>query len=210
MAEEHLRCYEVMNKGRFESFTDGVFAFAITLLILGIALPVMHDPSERELRNAVLSLWPNFIAFALSFAVIGIMWQNHHALFRFVARIDRKTVAFNLLMLFGTVMIPFATSAMGAYPTMHATTLLYGIVLTWCSTSYNLMLNHLIESGAFEASVTPEQIGRTVVAYRVGWFTYVGPTKPHDAAEGSEHRTCDRPKVGRIVYIPHGVDADVR
>ncbi|MGB6060338.1 MAG: TMEM175 family protein [Candidatus Aquilonibacter sp.] len=49
MAEEHLRCYEDMNKGRFESFTDGVFAFAITLLILGIALPVMRDPSDGRI-----------------------------------------------------------------------------------------------------------------------------------------------------------------
>lgn len=207
MAGAQLRYCEDMNKGRFEQFTDSVFAFAITLLILGIALPVMRDPSERELRGAIVSLWPNFIAFALSFAVIGIMWQNHHALFRFVARVDRKTVAFNLLLLFGTVVIPFATSAMGAYPTMHATTLLYGVVLTWCSTSYNLLLNHLIDSGAFEASVAQEQIARTVVAYRVGWFTYVAatllalvvPLLSFAAYVG----------ITLYYYVPHGVDADV-
>ncbi len=207
MAKAQLRCCEIMNKGRFESFTDGVFAFAITLLILGIALPVMSHPSEYQLRGAILSLWPNFIAFALSFAVIGIMWQNHHALFRFVARIDRKTVALNLLLLFGTVVIPFATSTIGAYPTMHASTLLYGIVLTWCSTAYNLLLRHLIASDAFEGSVTPEQIARTVVAYRVGWVTYVVatllalvlPLLSFAAYIG----------VTFYYYVPHGVDADV-
>jgi uncharacterized membrane protein len=207
MAGAQLRYCEDMNKGRFESFTDGVFAFAITLLILGVALPLMHDPSERELRGAILSLWPNFIAFALSFAVIGIMWQNHHALFRFVARIDRKTVALNLLLLFGTVMIPFATSTIGAYPTRHASTLLYGIVLTWCSTAYNLMLSHLIASGAFDSTVKRERIARTVFAYRVGWFTYVAstllalvlPLLSFAAYVG----------ITFYYYVPHGVDADV-
>jgi TMEM175 potassium channel family protein len=167
----------------------------------------MSHPNEHQVRSAILSLWPNFIAFALSFAVIGIMWQNHHALFRFVARIDRKTVALNLLLLFGTVVIPFATSTIGAYPTMHASTLLYGLVLTWCSTAYNLLLNHLIAGGAFDASVTPERIARTVVAYRVGWFTYVAatllalvlPLLSFAAYIG----------VTLYYYVPHGVDADV-
>ncbi len=207
MAEAHLRCCEDMNKTRFESFSDGVFAFAITLLILGIVLPVMQNPGEAQLRHAILSLWPNFIAFALSFAVIGIMWQNHYALFRFVPLIDRATVALNLLLLFGTVMIPFATSTMGAYPQMHASTLLYGLVLTWCSTSYNLLLNHVVASGGFDSSVTRERIARTVFAYRVGWFTYVGasllalvlPLLSFAAYVG----------ITIYYYLPHGVDADV-
>jgi uncharacterized membrane protein len=63
-----------MNKGRFESFSDSVFAFAITLLVLGFTLPAFRSsPSEERLRHAILDLWPNLIAYALSFAVIGIM-----------------------------------------------------------------------------------------------------------------------------------------
>ena len=73
-----------MNKARFEAFSDGVFAFAVTLLVLGFALPELHDPSDRELTAALLRLWPNLITYALSFGVIGIMWQNHHALFRLI------------------------------------------------------------------------------------------------------------------------------
>ncbi|HTV91105.1 MAG TPA: TMEM175 family protein [Verrucomicrobiae bacterium] len=196
-----------MNKGRFESFTDGVFAFAITLLILGIVLPAMSHPSEREVSSAILSLWPNFLAFALSFAVIGIMWQNHHALFRFVARVDRKTVALNLLLLFGTVVIPFATSTTGAYPTMHASTLLYGLVLTWCSTSYNLLLSHLIASGAFDSTVTPERLAQTVVAYRVGWFTYVGATLLALVLPILSFAAYIA--ITFYYYMPRGVDADI-
>ena len=63
-----------MNKARFEAFSDGVFAFAITLLILGIALPEFKTPppAEAELARALLRLWPNLVAYAMSFAVIGL------------------------------------------------------------------------------------------------------------------------------------------
>lgn len=62
-----------MNKTRFEAFSDSVFAFAITLLILGIALPAFRSaPSDRELAHALLHLWPNLLAYVMSFAVIGV------------------------------------------------------------------------------------------------------------------------------------------
>ncbi|HVB08265.1 MAG TPA: TMEM175 family protein [Candidatus Acidoferrales bacterium] len=84
-----------MNKARFEAFSDSVYAFAITLLILGLALPAFKNspPSDRELAHALLHLWPNLLAYVLSFAVIGIMWQNHRAIFRLVEKIDVSLVA---------------------------------------------------------------------------------------------------------------------
>ncbi len=128
--------------------------------------------SDHELTVAILKLWPNFIAYVLSFSVIGIMWQNHHALFRTVDTIDRRTVFLNLLLLAATVLIPFATSLLGIYPAMHGSTFLYGAVLTLCSTWYNVLLGHLVKSGAFQESVTQERIATTVRAYRIGWLTY--------------------------------------
>ncbi|HKV28914.1 MAG TPA: TMEM175 family protein [Candidatus Acidoferrales bacterium] len=163
-----------MNKARFEAFSDGVYAFAITVLILGIALPVFKNPpSDRELAHALLHLWPNLLAYTLSFAVIGIMWQNHHALFRLVQRIDRMTVFLNLVLLGVTVFIPFATSTLGAYPSMRSSTFLYGLTLTGSAIVYNLLLGHLIRSAAFHASASKATIRQTVVAYRVGMATYI-------------------------------------
>ncbi len=197
-----------MNKPRFEAFSDGVFAFAITLLILGVALPVFKlPPSEAQLRAALLALWPNVVAYGLSFAVIGIMWQNHHALFRLIERIDRTTVFLNLLLLAGTVFIPFATSALGTYPTMHASTFLYGIVLTYCATIYNVMLKHLMASTAFRREISPETLRGTVNAYKVGWTIYVAAMLVALLA----------PIVSFAAYIfvtlyyliPHGVDRDL-
>ena len=161
-----------MDKSRFEAFSDGVFAFAITLLVLGIVLPPLQHPSETQLSTALFGLWPNVIAYVLSFSVIGIMWQNHHALFRLIARVDRMTVFLNLLLLAATVFIPFATSTLGTYPTMRASTFLYGLVLTSCATFYNLLLMHLVRRRAFHPNVTDATIGATIVAYRVGWVGY--------------------------------------
>jgi uncharacterized membrane protein len=165
-----------MNKGRFEAFSDGVFAFAITLLALGFVLPQPIFRTNGELASALLRLWPNLIAYTLSFAVIGLMWQNHHALFRLVRHVDRKTVFWNLLLLAATVLIPFATTTLGTYPAFSASTFLYGVVLSACATFYNLMLTHLVRSDAVEPEVEPSAIAATLRGYRVGWAVYVGAT----------------------------------
>lgn len=197
-----------MNKARFEAFSDSVYAFAITLLILGIALPEFKKPpSEHELAHALLRLWPNLLAYLLSFAVIGIMWQNHHALFRLVERIDRRTVLLNLMLLGVTVFIPFATSTLGAYPAMRSSTFLYGLTLTSSATAYNLLLSHLTRTGAFHANVSESTIRQTTIAYRVGWATYTIAMLASLAA----------PIVSFALYllvagyflIPRGVDADL-
>jgi len=67
-----------MNKGRFWAFSDSAYAFAITLLILGIALPAFKNPppSDREPAQALLRLWPNLLAYVLSFAVIGTRYMK--------------------------------------------------------------------------------------------------------------------------------------
>jgi uncharacterized membrane protein len=165
-----------VNKGRFEAFSDGVFAFAITLLALGFVLPQMHAPSNRELTVALIRLWPNFIAYVLSFSVIGLIWQNHHALFRLVHTVDRKTVFWNLLLLAGTVLIPFATTTLGSYPTQAPAAFLYGLVLTACATAYFLMLTHLVRTNAFAPEVEPAAVTSTVRGYRMGLIVYAAAT----------------------------------
>lgn len=166
-----------LNKARFEAFSDGVFAFAVTLLILSIALPEFRSPpNESELSHALVHLWPKLIAYALSFGVIGIMWQNHHALFRLVDRVDRVTVFLNLMLLSVTTFIPFATSTLGSYPSMRASTFLYGLTLTSSAIVYNLLLDHLVRRQAFHHDVAEATIRQTVIAYRVGLATYACAT----------------------------------
>jgi uncharacterized membrane protein len=162
-----------MNKGRFESFSDSVFAFAITLLVLGFTLPVFRtSPTDEQLRGAIVDLWPNLIAYALSFTVIGIMWQNHHALFRLVPRIDRKTVVLNLFLLAGTVFVPFATTVLGTYPTMHTSAFLYGAVLSYTGTVYNILMNYVIATKAVLPSVSQAVLMDSRRVFLIGLLTY--------------------------------------
>ncbi len=163
-----------MNKARFEAFSDGVFAFAITLLVLSIILPDFKNPppTEAQLTQALLHLWPNLLAYALSFAVIGLMWQNHHAVFRLVGSIDRTTVFLNLMLLGVTAFIPFATSTLGSYPSMRPSTFLYGLTLTTSASIYNLLILHLVRSRAFRRDVTEAAIRQTVIAFRLGLAAY--------------------------------------
>jgi uncharacterized membrane protein len=206
MAKAQLGYYHGMNKARFESFSDSVFAFAITLLILGIALPAQHVAGERQLRDALIDLWPNAIAFALSFAVIGIMWQNHHALFRFVDRVDRTTVALNLALLAGTVFIPFASTTLGTYPAMRPSAFLYGLVLSYCAIMYNVLLHRLIRQHAFAPGVTAERLRATVRAYFVGLGTYLAATLIALAVPLLS--IAAYLLIAGFYVIPHGVDSD--
>src|SRR5512140_1574042 len=97
--------------GRVEAFSDGVFAIAITLLVLDLRLPQnVVDSSEAEFFQQLVRLWPQYLAFLGSFAFIGIMWVNHHRLFANITRSDNRLLLFNLLLLLGVTVVPFPTS----------------------------------------------------------------------------------------------------
>ena len=98
--------------GRAEAFSDGVFAIAITLLVLEIR------PPERDggsLVDGLLDLWPSYFAYVLSFVTIGIMWLNHHELLRLVRAVDRGFLLMNLVLLLFVAFIPFPTNVLADF-----------------------------------------------------------------------------------------------
>jgi len=100
---------------RLEAFSDGVFAIAITLLVLDIRLPSPQEPRTADALLAALEgLWPNYLGYMVSFATIGIMWANHHNLFRHVAHVDHGLLLANLFLLLGVGFVPFPTSLLAA------------------------------------------------------------------------------------------------
>jgi uncharacterized membrane protein len=99
--------------GRVEAFSDGVFAIAITLLILEVKVP--RGFSGRDLVPALFEQWPSYAAFLTSFATIGIMWLNHHRLFTLIRRVDTPLLMLNLLLLLGVTIVPFPTAFVAEY-----------------------------------------------------------------------------------------------
>jgi uncharacterized membrane protein len=98
-----------MSKTRLETFSDGVFAIAITLLVLTIAQPNNYTDLAHDLGRR----WPSLAAYVVSFIVIGIMWLNHHTVFGHLERVDRGLFYLNLLLLMTIVLIPYPTGVFG-------------------------------------------------------------------------------------------------
>jgi uncharacterized membrane protein len=103
------------NTGRIEAFSDGVFAIAITLLILEIKVPHLPGAEGVHLLAALLALWPSYLALVLSFAMIGIYWANHHYLFKLFEKTDHGLNLLNLLFLLSISFLPFPTAVLGDY-----------------------------------------------------------------------------------------------
>src|SRR4029079_13892081 len=100
---------------RLEAFSDGVFAIAITLLILEIKVPAGPETQEHGLWRALLERWPSYVGYVISFATIGIMWVNHHALFKYISRVDRALLLATLLLLMTVSSLPYPTAVLAEH-----------------------------------------------------------------------------------------------
>jgi len=126
-----------LSKARFEAFSDGVFAIAITLLVLEVHLPVFsRTPSNAAQANALLQIWPSYLVYVASFATIGIMWLNHHALFRYVQKITHGIVIANLFLLMLISFLPFPTEVLGRFGISRSAIVYYGLVLIGIAIGY--------------------------------------------------------------------------
>ncbi len=101
---------------RLVFFSDAVFAIAITLLVLEIRVPELpHGESTAELPRRVLGLWPEALAFVVSFLVIGLYWSRHHQLYHYIVRFDGRLLWLNLLVLLCVAFLPFPTALLSHY-----------------------------------------------------------------------------------------------
>ena len=101
-----------MDRSRLEAFSDGVFAVAITLLALNLTV---EGPGHGHLIDQLSGRWPAFLAYLISFFMIGIVWVNHHVLVRSITAVDRMLLFLNLVLLLFVVLIPFATATEADY-----------------------------------------------------------------------------------------------
>jgi len=163
--------------GRVEAFSDGVFAIAITLLILEIKVP--HFPggaTNAQVFRALVHLWPSYVAFLLSFFAILIMWINHHGLFRLIHRVDSPFLYTNGAMLLLVTFVPFPTALLAAYlgqPGEHTATAAYCGTFVLVSIAFNAFWEVATGRGLLKRGVSEKHVAKIRNAYRFGLVVYV-------------------------------------
>ena len=168
---------ERFDTGRMEAFSDGVFAIAITLLVLELSVP---PEGFEHLGRAILEEWPSYLAYATSFLTIGVVWLLHHGIFRRMSFADSTVTRLNLLLLMVTSFLPFPTKllseAINSRDAEQTAVLFYGGVLFVLSSLIVAMCGHIAgKPQLLRDGVTPDQvqgIGR-VVAPSIGFYAVV-------------------------------------
>ena len=166
-----------MDTGRLEAFSDGVFAVARTLLALDLAIGG-PGPHHLTLAAKLADHWPAFAAYPVSFATIGIIWVNHHMLFKNISEIDRTLLFVNLLLLFFVVSIPFATSTIATYlragsGSASLAAAIYQGVFEGMSISFTVLFWLAIRREHLKIALTPEQARRAAFRFGIGNLFYI-------------------------------------
>jgi len=164
-----------VGRGRIEAFSDGVFAVAITVLALNLAVA---GPGHGSLARQLTDHWPSFVAFAISFFTIGIIWVNHHALFATLKAIDRPLVFWNLLLLFFVVSIPFATATMASYlrgggPDAGLAMAVYEAVFAGMSLAFGVVFFYALSRHLLPVSDDPAERRTVTVRFLIGNAAYL-------------------------------------
>ena len=165
---------------RAEAFSDGVFAVAITLLVLELKVP----GGEGALLHRLLAIWPSYLAYVVSFLTIGIMWLNHHTLFGHVVRVNRTLLLLNLLLLLVIAVVPFPTALVGEELAKHlhgddakTITVAYGLVMILMSICFSAVWWYAVfRPGVLDERLTREDVRRSIPRFGLGFFGYIVAT----------------------------------
>ncbi len=167
---------------RLEAFADGVFAIAITLLVIDIRLPPRAEMQQLGgLAAALRHLWPSYLGYVTSFLITGIMWANHHSLMKLVDRVDHGFITLNLLLLLCISFVPFPTAVMAEHltdPRERAVAVaFYCGCFTVTAVFYFLTWWHAARDRRLIAAQVPDSAVRAITrAYAPGSLLYLAAT----------------------------------
>jgi uncharacterized membrane protein len=166
--------------GRVEAFSDGVFAIAITLLVLEIRLPHeighAHEAAYGTLLTVLRGLWPSFFAFELSFFVILVSWMTHHELLRLVRGANHPLELANGLVLLYITFIPFPTAVLASHlggPETATAVTFYCATFVFGNFTFNVLLETIARTGCFRPEVDPARIRGIRRSFRTTGLLYV-------------------------------------
>jgi uncharacterized membrane protein len=185
-----------VDTGRLETFADGVFAIAATLLILNIDLAPTQ--SCAPLSCQILHAWPSYVAYAASFLTIGIIWVNHHTVMGQIARADRTFLMLTVAFLMVIAFIPFPTRLVAQYISevdngnARAATVAYGITLTLTAVMFNAIWFYAAHRGRLlREDADPRTVRGISRTFVLGPWLYLAITIV----------AAIRPKVGAILFL---------
>ena len=164
---------EEKETGRIEAFSDGVFAIAITLLVLELKVPHLPDGGAGgSLVRALAAQWPSYVALVTSFFTILVMWVNHHRMFSFVRRVDAPFLYANGLLLLVVTVVPFPTALLAEYfekPGASVAAAVYAGTFVLSGISYNLLWRSAIAGRRLvRADVSEQAIAQISRRYWIG------------------------------------------
>ena len=203
---------EGVTVGRIMSFSDAIFAVAITLLILNINIPVISkDQVSKELGPALRQLLPHFRSFLISFLVIGVYWIAHHAVFKYIRRSDRTFLWANLFFMMSIVLMPFSTNLLGAYGDDRLAVMFYAgnltvtgslMALMWWYASRGHRLvdvdldpdlrNHILRASLLPSSIFFLSIFIALVSPSAAEYTWLAIIPLEGLHRGSFHRSSNK------------------
>jgi uncharacterized membrane protein len=163
---------------RVEAFSDGVFAIALTLLILGIKVPDLNNFTfSKQLYHSLVNLWPSYFAFILSFMAVLIMWINHHGFFKYLKKIDTAFFFANGFLLLTVTFINFPTAILAKYfntPAFNIASAFYCGSMVLINVAFNL----LWFSSAYKRKLVKDEITDALIikirnAYWFGFVIYL-------------------------------------
>jgi uncharacterized membrane protein len=161
---------------RIEAFSDGVFAIAITLLVLDVKVPRALD-GGRTLASALGAMWPTYLAFVTSFATILIMWINHHRMFSLIGRADDRLMFYNGLLLLGVTIVPFPTALVAEYlrhDGQRTAAAIYNGTFIFIAICYNLIWRTAaVDDRLLRAHASRQAVQGISDSYRYGPLWYV-------------------------------------
>ena len=165
----------MLTKNRLEAFSDGVFAIAITLLVIEIRPPTLAE--GESLARGLGEQWPDYLGYLLSFLVLGVMWLNHHRIFEPAKRIDGIVLVLNLNLLLWAVLIPFPTAVVADFlreggSDAKTAVGLYGGVILLAAISFTALFVGITRPSIVDELPPPEVVRAARMRFGLGVGVY--------------------------------------
>jgi uncharacterized membrane protein len=165
----------IFTTSRLEALSDGVFAIVMTILVLEIGVPMITGAAANtELMRELAEMWPKFLAYVLSFLVLGVMWVNHRFMFHHIRRSNNKLAWLNILFLMFVSLVPFSTSLLGEYGDTQTAVVAYGVNLILILVAGLMLWSYV--TGKYrlvDDDIDPRIVKRTKIMFSVSFFYFL-------------------------------------